>query len=176
VGTSKLNPARTDIQPRKRRIDIEASTENIVDARSIERLKSLPGAEAVPSNEETARSDFLVNASSALSRFVPRSDPDFGAKIRRAAKTLFVRFQPNESLEHLVTKLGGRRKPVRDPHISLIYARLPAAVKRELADTIQLPFAEVVFDRVQLMSCPGPTESAADVESWRMLASRRLGG
>jgi 2'-5' RNA ligase len=93
----------------------------------------------------------------------------------RFTKTLFVRFQPNESLEQLVSQLGGTRKPVGDPHISLIYARLPAAVKRELAATIQLPFAEVVFDRVQLMSCPGPTESAADVESWRMLASRRLG-
>jgi putative hydrolase of the HAD superfamily len=91
-------------------------------------------------------------------------------------KTLFVRFQPNDSLDRLVSELGGRGKPVRDPHLSLIYARLPAPIKRELADTIQLPFAEVVFDRIQLMSCRSPTESAADVESWRVVASRRLRG
>src|SRR5262249_44844123 len=39
-------------------------------------------------------------------------------------KALFVRFSPNESLRKLVVDLDG--KPIRDPHVSLIYKRLPA--------------------------------------------------
>lgn len=83
-------------------------------------------------------------------------------------KTLFVRFDPNESLRKLVVDLGG--KPVRDPHLSLIYKQLPTAIKREVAATIELPFRSVVFDAVKIANCVSPTETGRDVESWRIVA------
>lgn len=83
-------------------------------------------------------------------------------------KTLFVRFEPNESLRKLVVDLNG--KPPRDPHLSLIYQRLPASTKRELARTIRLPFRSVSFDAVKIAQCVWPTEMRRDVESWRIVA------
>jgi len=89
-------------------------------------------------------------------------------------KTLFVRFEPNESLRKLVVDLGG--KSIRDPHLSLIYKSLPAAIKREVAATIHLPFRSVVFDAIKIASCISPTETRRDVEAWQIVASKRLSG
>lgn len=89
-------------------------------------------------------------------------------------KTLFIRFQPNKSLETLTSELGVNRKMLRDPHLSLIYKRLPPAAKRELAATIKLPFRHVIFDQVQVLRCVSPIARAAEVESWRVIARKRL--
>jgi hypothetical protein len=83
-------------------------------------------------------------------------------------KTLFVRFDSNESLRKLIVDLAG--KPVRDPHLSLVYKSLPAATKREIATTINLPFRSVVFDAVKIARCVSPTKTRRDVESWRIVA------
>jgi 2'-5' RNA ligase len=97
----------------------------------------------------------------------------FSAKF---TKTLFTRFYSAKSLDKLIIDLGGNRKSSRDPHISLIYKRLPARVKKVLASTIKLSFREVVFDSIKAMRCISPTETRAEVESWHTLASRRLRG
>jgi hypothetical protein len=87
-------------------------------------------------------------------------------------KTLFIRFHPNESLGKLVRDLGGT--PPRDPHVSLIYQKMPVPTKRELAATIKLPFPEVVFDSIKAVRCPLPTETRRNVESWRAIARQSL--
>ena len=91
-------------------------------------------------------------------------------------KTLFVRLAPTKSLDRLVTKLGGEAKALSDPHLSLLYKKLPAAIRRELAKTIKLPFREVTFDSIATMSCISPTETRQDVKSWRRLVTKRLAG
>jgi hypothetical protein len=91
-------------------------------------------------------------------------------------KTLFVRFAPTKSLEQLVTKVGGKAKTLSDPHLSLLYKKLPLSVRRELATTIKLPFREVTFDSIATMNCTSPTETRQDVKSWRRLATKRLSG
>jgi 2'-5' RNA ligase len=91
-------------------------------------------------------------------------------------KTLFVRFHSTKTLERLIADLGGNPKSLRDPHVSLIYKKLPARTKRELALVIKLPSREVVFNSVKAMHCISPTKTRAEVESWRTLASRRLRG
>lgn len=87
-------------------------------------------------------------------------------------KTVFVRFHSNRALRKLVVDLGG--KTIRDPHVSLIYKRLPTRAKRELAATIKLPFGTVRFNAVKLVNCASPTETRRDVESWRVVASKGL--
>jgi hypothetical protein len=89
-------------------------------------------------------------------------------------KTLFVRFAPSKSLDKLVVDLAGVRKSVRDPHLSLLYKKTSILAERELASTIKLPFREVVFDSIKAVRCISPTETRADVESWRVIATKTL--
>ncbi len=89
-------------------------------------------------------------------------------------KTLFVRFAPRKSLDRLIIDLGGKGTPVCDPHVSLVYKKMSILAKRELAATINLPFREVVFDSIKVVRCISPTQTRADVESWRVLATKRL--
>jgi hypothetical protein len=91
-------------------------------------------------------------------------------------KALFVRFAPNDKLKLLVRALGGDEASLKDPHLSLLYKRLPAETKRQLAATIKLPFRHVVFDVVKAVTCASPTETREDVERWRVIATKRLIG
>ena len=91
-------------------------------------------------------------------------------------KTLFVRFAPSRRLQLVVTELGGKTRSVSDPHLSLLYKKSPAAIRRELAATINLPMAEVRFDAITAMRCVLPTKTKQDVETWRKLATKRLSG
>jgi len=91
-------------------------------------------------------------------------------------KTLFISFENKARLEKLVRDLGGRAKSLRDPHLSLIYRRLPTAIKRELAATIKLPFRDVLFDVIKAVNCVSPIDTRQDVESWRSVATKRLSG
>jgi 2'-5' RNA ligase len=94
-------------------------------------------------------------------------------------KTLFVRMEPSKSLEKLVVDLGhavkSKTETVDDPHVSLLYKKLATPVKKELASTIQLPFSEVTFDSIKAVRCDLPVESSADVEAWRVVATKSLG-
>lgn len=96
------------------------------------------------------------------------------------AKTLFVRFKPNDALKKLVVDLArvtkSRAKAARDPHVSLLYKKIPTAAKKDLASTIKLPFREVVFDSIQAVRCALPTQTHREVEAWRVVATKRLTG
>ena len=89
-------------------------------------------------------------------------------------KTLFIRFAPTKSLDRLVVDLAGAAKSLRDPHVGLVYKNIPARTKKELASTIKLPLREVVFDVIKAVRCPFPTKFRADVEAWRVIATKSL--
>jgi hypothetical protein len=120
-------------------------------------------------DEQSAR-EALRQMRSAPIR-LPARGIGFGAKF---TKTLFVRFHATRPLRQLVVDLAGDPESLRDPHVSLIYRRLPTRTKKELAAILKLPFREVVFDSIKAIRCISPTETRAEVESWRTLASRRL--
>jgi len=65
---------------------------------------------------------------------------------------------------------------LHDPHVSLLYKRLPASMRRELAASIKLPFREIKFDQVKTVSCNRSTETRKDVQSWRVIATKKLSG
>ena len=94
------------------------------------------------------------------------------------SKTLFVRFHSSKAFENLATDLAraarSRAQFVRDPHVSLLYKKLPAAVKKELATTIQLPFRAVVFDAIKTIRCASLTRTGNDVEAWRVVVAKSL--
>jgi Cyclic phosphodiesterase-like protein len=93
-------------------------------------------------------------------------------------KTLFVRFAPSKSLDKLIADLAratkSPAKPVRDPHLSLLYKNIPAATKKALARTIKLPFRKVLFDSIATVRCNSPTKTKRDVDAWRMIATKSL--
>jgi len=51
---------------------------------------------------------------------------------------------------------------------------MPVAVKKELACTMQLPFREVLFDSIKAVRCASLTRNRADVEAWRVMATKFL--
>jgi len=93
-------------------------------------------------------------------------------------RTLFVRLKSSPLLRKLVTDLGRAAKsPTKapsDPHVSLLYKKLPRATKKELAAVMKLPFRTVVFDSIAAVRCVSPSRTAADVESWRILGKKSL--
>ena len=96
---------------------------------------------------------------------------DFSEKFTRS---LFVRFQPSPALRQLRASLGGKEDGGFDPHVSLLYQRLPEEEQARLASELQLPFAAVRFDAVAAIRCRIPVETAADVAVWKNVASAKL--
>ena len=93
-------------------------------------------------------------------------------------KTLFMQFALNTELRQFNEII---RNAAQDsshyelkPHLSLLYKKMPAVTRRELADSIKVPFSEVIFDALKAVRCISPTQSRADVEAWRVVAATEL--
>jgi 2'-5' RNA ligase len=93
-------------------------------------------------------------------------------------ETLFVQFTLNTELRQFNETI---RNTAQDssryelkPHLSLLYKKMPAIARRELADSIKVPFSEVIFDALKAVRCISPTQSRADVEAWRVVAATEL--
>jgi hypothetical protein len=95
-------------------------------------------------------------------------------------KTLFVEFAMSAEL----SKINGIiRREANDcsryhlkPHLSLLYKKLPVATRCDLAAAINVPLTEVTFDSVKAVRCVSPTETPADVHTWRVVAAASLCG
>src|ERR1035437_8382517 len=86
-------------------------------------------------------------------------DVQFSPQFTKTSLVRFVRFAALDRLDAtLQRKSGARLSPVKDPHLSLCYKKLPAATKKRLAAMIQLPVREVVFDTLTAVRCTMPTD------------------
>jgi putative hydrolase of the HAD superfamily len=90
-------------------------------------------------------------------------------------KTLFVQFAPSAELERLndAIRIAAQDSSAYDlnPHLSLLYTTMPTTVRRELANSIKLPFSKVTFEVLRAIRCVSPTQTTADVEAWRAIAA-----
>jgi Cyclic phosphodiesterase-like protein len=95
-------------------------------------------------------------------------------------KTLFVQFA-------MIAELGKTNDIIRaaandslqyelNPHLSLLYKNLAATARRELTASISIPLSEVTFDAIKAVRCVSPTQSRADVEAWRVVATAFFSG
>lgn len=95
-------------------------------------------------------------------------------------KTVFVQFALNTELQQLnqIIRSAAQESSRYEvsPHLSLLYKKMPTAVRRQLAGSIKVPFSEVVFDLLKAVRCVSPTQSATDVEAWRVVATKQLSG
>ena len=93
-------------------------------------------------------------------------------------KTLFVQFVLNAELRQLNEIIRGAAQDSSHyelkPHLSLLYKKMPAASRRELASSIKVPAAEVTFDALKAVCCISPTRSRSDVEAWCAVATTEL--
>jgi len=89
-------------------------------------------------------------------------------------KTLSVQFATNSTLQQLGDAIwkasGAGDRYLIDPHLSLLYAKLPPETKQRLADKIRLPYRDVCFTSICAMRCARPTTTASEVEQWKLLA------
>jgi 2'-5' RNA ligase len=94
-------------------------------------------------------------------------------------KTLFVQFALSTQLRQLNEIIRNAAQDSSQyelqPHLSLLYKKMPAVPKRELADSIKVPFSGVIFDALKAVRC-SPTQNRADVEAWRVVARKQLSG
>lgn len=93
-------------------------------------------------------------------------------------KTLFVRLKSGPVLRKLVADFSraakSRAKAPNNPHVSLLYKKLPGSMKKQLAAVMKLPFRSVVFDSIAAVRCPSPSRTKADVDAWKILAKKSL--
>lgn len=93
-------------------------------------------------------------------------------------KTLFVRFKSSPALRKLVVDLaqaaGSRAKTPKDPHVSLVYKKIPRATKKSLAAVLRLPFRTAVFDSIAAVRLTLPVRNGRDVERWKIVARKSL--
>ena len=95
-------------------------------------------------------------------------------------KTLFVQFAVSAELRKINDIIRGAANDSSryelNPHLSLLYKKLAAPTRRELAASINVPLFEVTFDAIKAVRCVSPTESGADVEAWHVVAAASLSG
>jgi len=95
-------------------------------------------------------------------------------------KTLFVQFTPNAKLQQLNAIIRDAAEDPShyelNPHLSLLYKNIATEIRSELADSIKVPFSEVMFDVLNAVGCVSPTQDRADVEAWHVLARKQLSG
>jgi hypothetical protein len=95
-------------------------------------------------------------------------------------KTLFVQFAPDRKLQQLNETLRDAAQDSSDyqlnPHLSVLYKKMSILARRELVDSIRLPFSEVTFESIKAVRCASPTQNRADVEAWRVVATKLLFG
>jgi len=93
-------------------------------------------------------------------------------------KTLYIEFAETEALAQLSRRLGDVSSPPGKyefhPHLSLAYQHLTLGEREVLARSVVVPCSEVLFDEIQAVVCPSPTQSAEHVRAWRVCHRHRL--
>lgn len=93
-------------------------------------------------------------------------------------KTLFVQLAMSAQLRQFNDVIrqaaNDSSKYELKPHLSLLYQNLAAAMRIELAASIRVPFSEIPFNSLQAIRCVSPTRTRADVEAWKLIATRML--
>jgi 2'-5' RNA ligase len=128
-----------------------------------------------------------ANSTDALETVLSKAAQDFTPIVLQAIevshsdefiKTLFVEFGLNTKLLQLNQVLRSAAQDSSDydlkPHLSLLYKRMSAQTRHQLARSIEVPFSQVVFDSLKAVRCVSPTQSRADVEVWRVVSEKVL--
>lgn len=93
-------------------------------------------------------------------------------------KTLFVRFHLSVKLRQLRSALAEaldlESADNFDPHLSLLYKKIPQPAQEALASSIKIPFQQASFEGLKLIAHPPKITTRAEVEAWREIGQRCL--
>ena len=93
-------------------------------------------------------------------------------------QTLFVQFELSAELRRVKKIICDAARDSLQyqlkPHLSLLYKKMEAAIRRELATSTVVPFSDIIFDRLKVVRCVSPTQCRVDIESWRVMAEAEL--
>jgi 2'-5' RNA ligase len=93
-------------------------------------------------------------------------------------KTLFVQFALSADLRRLNEIIGNAAHDSSSyqlkPHLSLLYKKLAAATRRELAASINVPLSQVTFDAIKAVRCVSPTRTRGDIDAWQVVTLEKL--
>lgn len=93
-------------------------------------------------------------------------------------KTAFVEFAMTTQLRQLNEVIRNATNDSRQyelkPHLSLLYKKMAAETRRDLAASIKVPLREVTFGAIKAVRCISPTQSRDDVETWRVIEAVSL--
>jgi hypothetical protein len=89
-----------------------------------------------------------------------------------------VQLLPSPLLRRIAENLSRRDAHpsgyVLNPHVSLIYKQMSEQEKQQIAATLRLPAATVFFDEISAVATPDVTQTREDVESWKVICSKKL--
>ena len=98
----------------------------------------------------------------------------------RYTKTLFVQFQESAVLRQMF-EMAAKSYPQQsnyalNPHLSLLYKKLPEAKRQELGKALDIPMGIYSFDRIRMIETELPIEDAGPVTRWQVVCEAELGG
>jgi putative hydrolase of the HAD superfamily len=95
-------------------------------------------------------------------------------------KTLVVQFRESADLRRMfeMARNGYARNSgyVLNPHLSLLYKKLPEATQRELCRTLDVSMGRYGFDCIQMIATELPIEDAGPIRRWRVVCENKLAG
>jgi 2'-5' RNA ligase len=95
-------------------------------------------------------------------------------------KTLFVQFRHSAVLWQVFrTAAAHCSQPanyVLNPHLSLLYKKLPTVTLNTLSETLDVPMGGYAFDRVRVIETELPIEDDGPVRRWRTVCDEQLLG
>jgi 2'-5' RNA ligase len=95
-------------------------------------------------------------------------------------KTLFVQFHDSTLLRQMFeTTAAYYSRPsnyVLNPHLSLLYKKLPKATLMKLCETLDAPTDDYTFDRLRMIETELPIEDDGPVKRWRVVCDEPLVG
>ena len=130
-----------------------------------------------PSKETEAR----ATAGAIAARFPPvELGVDRLDYTDRFTKTLFVQFAELAAARRMFEAArdcyASASNYAFNPHLSLIYKRLPEAKQRELCQTLSASRGNYTFDRVRMIETELPIEDAGPVRRWKTIGNFPLAG
>jgi 2'-5' RNA ligase len=98
----------------------------------------------------------------------------------RYTKTLFVQFRESAVLRQIFEIAAGRARQQSNyslnPHLSLLYKKLPSATQRGLCETLDVPMGDFWFDGIRIIETELPIEDPGPVMRWRVVREAKLEG
>lgn len=94
-------------------------------------------------------------------------------------KTLFVQFVESPVLSQMFENArdtSPQSNYILNPHLSLLYKKLPAVNRSQLCETLDVPMGPYVFDRVRMIETELPIDDDGPVRRWRVICDEQLAG